>query len=103
MSTAVDADTRAARWSKRWLDADAGRLFVCGLAALFWELVLIRWLGANIRIVAYFSNLVLISRVLRPGRGRPADALPLAAGAGDRSARRPRRRLSGSSSRGWGT
>jgi SAM-dependent methyltransferase len=53
----------------RWLDANASRLFLCGLAALFWELVLIRWLGASIRIVAYFSNLVLISAFFGLGTG----------------------------------
>ena len=53
----------------RWFDANAGRLFACGLAALFWELVLIRWLGASIRIVAYFSNLVLISAFFGLGAG----------------------------------
>jgi SAM-dependent methyltransferase len=53
----------------RWLDANAARLFLCGLAALFWELVLIRWLGASIRIVAYFSNLVLISAFFGLGAG----------------------------------
>jgi SAM-dependent methyltransferase len=53
----------------RWLDASAARLFLCGFAALFWELVLIRWLGASIRIVAYFSNLVLISAFFGLGTG----------------------------------
>jgi SAM-dependent methyltransferase len=53
----------------RWLDANAVRLFACGLAALFWELVLIRWLGASIRIVAYFANLVLISAFFGLGAG----------------------------------
>ena len=52
-----------------WLDANAARLFVCGLAVLFWELVLIRWLGASIRVVAYFSNLVLISAFFGLGVG----------------------------------
>jgi SAM-dependent methyltransferase len=50
-------------------DANAARLFLCGLAALFWELVLIRWLGASVRIVAYFSNLVLISAFFGLGTG----------------------------------
>ena len=50
-------------------DANAARLLLCGLAALFWELVLIRWLGASIRIVAYFSNLVLISAFFGLGIG----------------------------------
>ena len=43
---------------------------------LFWELVLIRWLGASIRIVAYFSNLVLISAFFGLGVGRARHALP---------------------------
>jgi SAM-dependent methyltransferase len=50
-------------------DANAARLLLCGLSALFWELVLIRWLGASIRIVAYFSNLVLISAFFGLGIG----------------------------------
>ena len=50
-------------------DKDAVRLLLCGLAALYWELVLIRWLGASIRIVAYFSNLVLISAFFGLGVG----------------------------------
>ena len=50
-------------------DANAARLFLCGLAALYWELVLIRWLGASVRIVAYFSNLVLISAFFGLGVG----------------------------------
>jgi SAM-dependent methyltransferase len=53
----------------RGLDANAGRLLLCGLAALFWELVLIRWLGTSVRIVAYFSNLVLISAFFGLGTG----------------------------------
>jgi len=54
--------------SRTW-DKNAGRLFLCGLAVLFWELVLIRWLGASVRIVAYFSNLVLISAFFGLGIG----------------------------------
>ena len=50
-------------------DANAARLLLCGLAALYWELVLIRWLGASVRIVAYFSNLVLISAFFGLGIG----------------------------------
>lgn len=37
------------------------RLFLCSLSALYWELVLIRWLGSCIRLVAYYSNFVLIA------------------------------------------
>jgi SAM-dependent methyltransferase len=50
-------------------DRNAARLFLCGLAALYWELVLIRWLGASVRIVAYFSNLVLMSAFFGLGVG----------------------------------
>jgi hypothetical protein len=47
------------------------------MAALFWELVLIRWLGASIRIVAYFSNLVLISAFFGLGVGALATRFPV--------------------------
>ena len=57
--------------------ANALRLFVCGLAALFWELVLIRWLGATIRIVAYFSNMVLISAFFGLGVGALLTRFPI--------------------------
>jgi hypothetical protein len=62
------ADEGAKTATRGW-DAIASRLFLCGVAALFWELVLIRWLGASIRIVAYFSNLVLISAFFGLGVG----------------------------------
>jgi SAM-dependent methyltransferase len=58
-----------ATWPSSPWDANAVRLLLCGAAALFWELVLIRWLGASIRIVAYFSNLVLISAFFGLGIG----------------------------------
>jgi SAM-dependent methyltransferase len=63
--------------TSRWWDANASRLFLCGLAALFWELVLIRWLGAQVRVVAYFSNLVLISAFFGLGLGALATRFPL--------------------------
>ena len=37
------------------------QLFLCSMAALYWELVLIRWLGSCIRLAAYYSNFVLIA------------------------------------------
>jgi SAM-dependent methyltransferase len=52
----------------RW-NTNACRLLLCGLAVLFWELVLIRWLGGTLRVVAYFSNLVLISAFFGLGVG----------------------------------
>ncbi len=45
------------------------KLLLCGAAALFWELVLIRWTGSCVRIVAYYSNVVLISAFLGLGAG----------------------------------
>lgn len=59
------------------MDRNATRLFLCGLAALFWELALIRWLGATIRIVAYFSNLVLISAFFGLGVGALLTRFPI--------------------------
>jgi spermidine synthase len=47
----------------------ARRLVVVGAAALFWELALIRWLGSCIRIVSYYTNLVLIAAFLGLGAG----------------------------------
>ena len=37
------------------------RLFVLSALALFIELALIRWLGCEVRIFAYFKNLILIA------------------------------------------
>jgi SAM-dependent methyltransferase len=74
--TVNEADAGSARPS-HWWDANAGRLFLCGFAVLFWELVLIRWLGATIRIVAYFSNLVLISAFFGLGVGALATRFPV--------------------------
>jgi SAM-dependent methyltransferase len=45
------------------------RLLLCGLSALYWELVLIRWLSACVRILAYYSNFVLISAFFGLGAG----------------------------------
>lgn len=45
------------------------RLFLCGAAILFWELTIIRWFGTNIRIVAYFTNFVLMATFLGLGAG----------------------------------
>jgi SAM-dependent methyltransferase len=45
------------------------RLFLVGTAALFWELVLIRWLGSSIRVVAYYTNFILIAAFFGLGTG----------------------------------
>ena len=44
-------------------------LFFCGAAILYWELVLIRWMGGCIRVVAYFSNFILIAAFFGLGVG----------------------------------
>ncbi|MFQ5656687.1 MAG: hypothetical protein ACE5G5_04045, partial [Candidatus Methylomirabilales bacterium] len=51
----------------------AFKLFLCGASALFWELVLIRWLGSTVRVVAYYSNFVLISAFFGLGAGALLD------------------------------
>ena len=37
------------------------RLLLAGCAALYWELVLIRWLSASVRVIAYYSDFVLVA------------------------------------------
>jgi SAM-dependent methyltransferase len=44
-------------------------LFLLGLATLYWELALIRWLGSCVRVVAYYSNFVLIAAFFGLGTG----------------------------------
>jgi len=61
------SDFRALLQSR--VSPQALRLFFCGAAILFWELVLIRWMGACVRIVAYFSNFILLSAFLGLGAG----------------------------------
>src|SRR3954464_1595025 len=56
------------------------RLLLASALMLFLELALIRWLGADVVHLGYFSNIVLLGSFLgvglgflriRPGRGRP--------------------------------
>src|SRR5512138_1933389 len=54
---------------RRTLNSPACRLFLCGAAMLFWELVLIRWTGACVRVVAYYTNFVLIAAFFGLGLG----------------------------------
>src|SRR6266700_564640 len=71
--------------------ADKLRLFALSFLMLFVELALIRWTGANILYLSYFSNFVLLGSFLGIGLGflRPsirktslfAFAAPLLAGA----------------------
>lgn len=51
------------------IDSPRGRLFLLSAIALFAELALIRWLGSEVRIFAYFKNLILIACFLGFGAG----------------------------------
>jgi len=44
-------------------------LFVLSFAALFLELMVIRWVPSEIRLVAYYANLMLVSSFLGLGIG----------------------------------
>src|SRR5258708_3475624 len=48
---------------------DAATLVAASFVVLFQELVLIRWVGAQVRVVAYFPNVILISAFLGLGSG----------------------------------
>ena len=45
------------------------QLFLISFSLLFQELVLIRWVGQQIRVLAYFPNIILISSFLGLGIG----------------------------------
>ena len=56
-------------WLDRIADRAAVRLTLASLLMLFLELALIRWLGANVVHLAYFSNFVLLGSFLGVGAG----------------------------------
>jgi len=63
---------------------DAIDLFLISFLSLYLEILLIRWLAANVRLLAYFTNITLISAffglslgVLMVGRGSRGRVLPL--------------------------
>lgn len=45
------------------------KLLVVSASMLFWELVLIRWVGASIRIISYYTNFVLLAAIFGLGAG----------------------------------
>ena len=51
------------------VSADRRRLFLASFLMLFVELVLIRWLGAHIAYLSFFSNFVLLGSFLGIGIG----------------------------------
>ena len=52
-----------------WLSGPAVRLFLTSGTILFVELLLIRWIPANVKYIAYFSNFILMSSFLGIGLG----------------------------------
>src|SRR5256714_12704807 len=56
--------------------ADKLRLFALSFLMLFVELALIRWTGANIVYLSYFSNFVLLGSFLGIGIGFPRSRGP---------------------------
>ncbi|MDE2404721.1 MAG: spermidine synthase [Sphingomonadales bacterium] len=58
-----------AGWLDRATTSAAVRLVLASLLMLFLELALIRWLGANVVHLAYFSNFVLLGSFLGIGAG----------------------------------
>ena len=45
------------------------KLLAVSAAMLFWELTLIRWVGASIRIVSYYTNFILVAAIFGLGAG----------------------------------
>jgi len=52
-----------------FLQRNEVRLFLTSLAILFVELMLIRWIPANVKYIGFFSNFLLIARFLGIGLG----------------------------------
>ncbi len=63
MQAAAHRTTRGSPVTVRW------RLFLASVLMLFLELSLIRWLGANVVHLSYFSNFVLLGSFLGIGLG----------------------------------
>jgi hypothetical protein len=55
--------------SPRRVDAPSIRLFLLSFTALFLELMVIRWAPSEVRLVAYYANLLLVSSFLGLGIG----------------------------------
>src|SRR5260370_21884148 len=73
----ASVDSATPRWSPAWLDFDPyhlggfsyRQLALASAAALFLELLMIRWISSEIRVFAYFKNFVLIACFLGFGLG----------------------------------
>jgi SAM-dependent methyltransferase len=70
---ALPVEANFLRFKPRQLDPTAWpvpiRLFLISFLSLYFELLLIRWLPTQIRILAYFNNVILISCILGMGLG----------------------------------
>lgn len=64
-----DMETTESGFSKRLFDYNALLLLLCGMTTLYWELLLIRWLSTSIRVIAYYSNFVLMAAFFGLGTG----------------------------------
>lgn len=60
MDTAKENSARNSHWIN---------LFLISFAVLFFEILFIRWIGSEIRIFAYFKNLILIAAIVGMGIG----------------------------------
>ena len=68
-TTRIDEPTRPADDEGKRLISDRPRLMLLSFLMLFVELSVIRWTGANVVYLAYFSNLVLLGSFLGIGLG----------------------------------
>ena len=68
-TTTIDEPTRPADDEGKRLISDRPRLVLLSFLMLFVELSVIRWSGANVVYLAYFSNLVLLGSFLGIGLG----------------------------------
>ncbi len=57
----------------RWTALRAWNLLLISFLALFFELALIRWIPTRLRLLAYFSNFILIAALLGMGLGMLID------------------------------
>src|SRR4051794_33588094 len=80
-TTAVPEQTPTATRDPMLISGPRRRLVPASALMLFLELALIRWLGANILHLGYFSNIVLLGSFLGVGlgflRSRPGRRLPV--------------------------
>jgi SAM-dependent methyltransferase len=67
--TMTTAATRARRWQVPFLASNEMRLFLTSGTLLFVELLLIRWIPANVTYIGFFSNFLLMASFLGIGVG----------------------------------